>query len=154
MKPYYTWQAVLEDGNILNQFEGEDETPFSEVDAVKDEIESFRIDGEDDSFVEVFLKKTKKGTVNCNGKKTFSLKDKTLPIELVYSRRNQVRVKIGEGVPLSSRVTHRIGLSNTNENLVLEVFPGLQMAPKNVLKKVYNKSTKKETDTNITADFE
>jgi len=154
MKPFYTWKATLEDGTVINQYNGEVETLFSEVDSNMDTLELFRLDGEDESYCEVKLKGSKKGEININGKKTAKMKDKNLPIELVYSRRGQVRVKVGEGTPLDTRITHRVGIGNSEEEIVCEIFPGLLMAEKKAMQKTKDKVTQEIIEEDITTDFE
>jgi len=154
MKPFYTWKATLNDGTVINQYEGETETMFKEVDDNMDELESFRLDGEDNTYCEVTLKGTKKAQININGKKVAKMKSKNLPLSLIYSRRGKVRVAVGEGTVLDSRITHRIGIGNSEEEIVCEIFPGLQMAEKKAIKKTKDKITHEETEEDIAADFD
>ena len=112
-----------------------------------DKLETFRLVGEDGSFYEA---NWVKGVIDCNGKKVESLSKISGKVELIYSRRNRVRVQIGKGTPLSSRVTHRIGLTDDNEEIVVEVFPGLKMAEKKVEGIKVDKISKEGTVEDIT----
>jgi len=128
MKPYYTWKATLDDESVINQFEGKKETLFKEVEDNKNKLVTFRIEAEDGEFYEVNMSDK---TINCNDEvlKTFSVKE---DVELVYSRRNQARIEVGTGKILDSRVIHRIGLKTDNDELIIEAFPGLKMAERNI----------------------
>jgi hypothetical protein len=153
MKPFYTWVALLEDNNVIHQYEKDKETMFSEIEKNKNKLESFKIVGDDESFCEVFLKGKKKGTINLNDDGVKEIKNKKLDLELIYSRRGQVRVQVGSGEILNSRVTHRIGLKNVEQEVVCEIFPGVEMAEKKARFKDVNRKSKEGTIQDITKNF-
>lgn len=150
MNPYYTWTAVFIDGSELNQFnEDGSENLFKEIEESKEALVQFRLTGEDDSHYEANLLK---GEIDCNGKLIKSFASITGEVKLIYSRRNQVRVKIGQGTPLDSRVIHRIGLVDDDEQIIIEVFPGLHMAEKKVEVYQEKKSSKEVSQEDITLE--
>jgi len=153
MKPFYTWKATFNDNSVINQYNKDEETLFREVENNKDNLKSFRLTGEDNSFCEVVLQGDKKAEINVNDKKIIKMKNKKELLNLVYSRRGQVRVKVGTGTILESRQTHRIGLENNNETIVVEMFPGLNMATKFTKVKHLDKKSLKETEENMTLEF-
>jgi len=151
MKPFYTWKTTSKDGNVINQYEGNVEIPFSEVDKLKDELELFRLDGEDKTYLEVDLVK---GELDSNGKKKLKLSNNKLPVELIYARRNKVRVMVGVGTPLSQQVTHRLGIKNSEETIVLEIFPGLLQSEKKASLIRTNNVSKENTEEDVINHFD
>ena len=149
MKAFYTWEAKF-NGDIpnINQFEKDGkENLFKDVEDNIDKLETFRLVGEDGSFYEANLVK---GEIDCNGKNVESLSKVSGKVGLIYSRRNRVRVQIGKGTPLDSRITHRIGLKDDNEEIVIEVFPGLGQVEKKVEVITIDKNRKEGTVEDIT----
>ena len=121
----YTWKANFSDATSLTQFdENEDEVKFGEVEARMDELESFELVGDTDSYTA--------DLVNGEILHDANVLDDTFAgeadLQLKYKRRNQVRTNFGGDV-LDHRTTHVLGLTDGDGEAVVEVFPGLEMAP-------------------------
>jgi len=148
MKLFYTWSALLKDGSVIKQFDGEEETKFSVVDSNMENITNFRLDGKDESYCNADLVN---GEITFNGNKISEISKLDGDVKLIYSRRNQVRVKVGTGEPLDSRTIHRLGVKDNDEEIVVEIFPGLEMAEKKVSLVKEKKSTKEASNEDITS---
>jgi len=143
----FTWKARLSDETEINQIDGKKETLFSEVEKNKNKLASFRIENTEGEYYEADLFH---GIIDCNGKLTKEFTEASP--QLVYMRRNQVRVDAISGKKLSARVIHIIGLKNEDGNIstTVEVFAGLSHLSKKVL--VKRQSFNKVEEEDITAN--
>jgi len=137
---HYKWEATFKSALPIKQFEKGVETPFSVIEQNKDDLKTFKIVADDGEFYEVDIIK---GEINCNGKKNekLELMKNEVP-DLIYSRRNQVRLNIVTGEQLSKRTTHMLGLKTNTEKIVIEAFPGLGIKEKKI--KLKTEDTEKD----------
>ena len=124
----FYWEAELNDGTVMPQFNGEDETLFSEVENNMSDLAFFRIVSSDDSevfeidFANLELTDHKGKKYNVTGSNP----------SLIYKRRNHVRMEVGSNKILDARVNHIIGLKTDSDEMSFEVDAGQGMRPKKV----------------------
>lgn len=125
----YYWKAIFSDATELVQFDALDvETPFSEVEVRKAELNEFHVISADDS--EIF----RADLVN----KIIYTPTTNYPItgtnpQLIYKRRNSVRMEIGgKGKILDASVIHILGIITSTQEKQLEIFAGQGVKPKKI----------------------
>ena len=124
----FYWIAEFDDKSTITQFDSKDkEIMFSEVEAKKDNLVKFIISSADDK---------ESYTVDLKGKNIISpnviytLTGKNP--ELIYKRRNSVRLSVGSSEGLAPSVVHILGIKTDKEEKQIEVFAGQGMKPKKV----------------------
>ena len=116
----YHWKAVLDDDTVINQFDGETETPYSEIIDNMSSIKTFEIDEVDgDNVYKVDLD---------NYTFTFNGEDKTPSgitgsgkATLIFRRRNQVRVDEFGQVITPARTTYIIGFKIDGKSYTADI---------------------------------
>ena len=142
----YTWKAVLDDDTEIAQIDDKgNEVLFAEVEKNKDKLSYFHIisaDGEEQYSVDMNSGEIigPNVTYTVDGEK----------FELIYKRRNKVRLATGTGALLPGITTHIIGLESDTDKKEFQVFAGKEMKPKEVNVKEGKKDD--ETVTNVTSN--
>jgi len=124
----FSWEARFSDESVIAQFDKDGkEIKYGVVEKKIDDLEEFVIVSKnlDEMYIVNLVDKTIVGpdisyTVVGNG------------AELIYRRRNDVRLELGTGNRLDPRVRHIIGIKTDKEEKVVEVFYGLGMKPKKI----------------------
>lgn len=141
-KPYFVWQADLEDTSTISQFVSDKETLFSEVEKNMDAVIKFQISAENGEYYAANLLT---GEIDCNHKLIEKIElPKGKKAKLIYKRRNQVRTDISTGEMMSSRMTFFLGLRSDKDEKIITIFPGLGQLGRSV------KLRNKEIETDIT----
>ena len=149
----YIWEADFSDASTLAQFdENGNEVKFGDVEARMDDLQVFRLVG-DDGISDAYEVDLTTGLISHDGNVIDSEFAGKTALKLVYSRRNQVRVN-SAGEKLSERTTHRVGLAKDSKDAVVEVFPGLEMAPASIKIKYKDDKTKNKDITQLIKDKE
>ena len=137
---HFKWEATFNLAPDIKQFDNENENMFSLVEAQKDILKTFKIIADNGEYYSADLIK---GEIDCNGKSFEKIKlIKDEKPTLVYSRRKQVRGDATTGQLLSSRTIHRIGIKTSEDEIVIEAFPGLGVKEKSI--KVKTNSIEKD----------
>ena len=135
----YYWIAKFDDNSEIEQFDEDDnEILFKEVLDKMDELEVFSItDGNETYEVDLVKQEIK------SPKESFKVTGSNP--ELIYFRRNQVRMEIGANRPLlPPRVVHHLGIKTNTQEQKFEVFAGQGVRPKKV--EYNNVKTNKKID--------
>jgi len=135
----YYWKAIFSDGSSLEQFENEKEVLFKEVEKRMEDLYRFYVISEDEK--EVYY-------VDLKNKKLFSPK-KTFTItgsnpELIYKRRNVVRIDRASGKVIDPTVIHILGLKTSTQEKQFEICGGNVNRPKKAELVDLKRKTKKD----------
>ena len=131
----YNWKAVFSDDTELEQFNGEDEVLFSEVEKDMDKLSKFYLIS-DDGLEEYVVDFDSSEVISPSGSQSVKGDNP----KLVYFRRNIVRGEVGTGRILDSRQIFFLGLETDDDRVVLEIAPQLLMSPKKVIMEIVEKS--------------
>ena len=124
----FYWIAEFDDKSTIMQFDSKDnETKFSEVEANKEHLVKFSIASADDK--ELYIADLKDMMII--GPNTSYELSGALP-ELIYKRRNSVRIEVGTSKNLAPSVVHILGIKTDKDEKQLEVCAGQGMKPKKV----------------------
>lgn len=141
---YFKWEATFKNLPKMKQFNGNEEILFSEIEKNKKDLTTFKIVAENGEY---YLIDLIKGEFDFNGKKKEKINLGTKMPQLIYSRRNRLRINPSTGEQLEKITIHRIGIKTDLDNYVIEVFPGLG------LRKKYVKFKTKTTEKDVTNDI-
>jgi len=124
----FYWVAEFDDGAEFAQFDSKGkEVMFSEVEAKIEHLVKFSIVSADDK--ELYIADLKEMML-IGPSVSYELTG-SYP-ELIYKRRNSVRLTVGSSEGLPPSVVHIIGIKTDKEEKQLEVFAGQGMKPKKV----------------------
>ena len=124
----FYWIAEFDDGAEFAQFDSKGkEVMFSEVEANKEHLVKFSIASADDK--ELYIADLKEMML-IGPSVSYELTG-SYP-ELIYKRRNSVRIAVGSSEGLPPSVVHILGIKTTKEEKQMEVFAGQGMKPKKV----------------------
>ncbi len=148
----FSWIATFKNGTIVKQFDNNgkeelfkniEESPnkisrdIKELKIVSNNLEYYTIDP---------INKT----IDCNGKRTLKFDSNTPQAEIIYRRRNNVRVTVGSGEVLDPRTTYIIGLKDNINKIEINIFPGLKMMSRKIeIERTKDNKKTKEDITNL-----
>jgi len=124
----FYWIAEFKNGSKIVQFDKEgNETLFKEVEDNKEDLVKFFIVSHDvkEEYIADLVNKMLIGP-----NVSYELTGKNP--ELIYKRRNRVRMEVGSGNIIDPSVTHILGIKTDTEEKQFEVFAGQGMKPKKV----------------------
>jgi len=122
----FYWKAFFSDSSSIEQFDKKDnEVLFKEVLDKMNLLETFIITDDNEEYVVDLVDKTIETPY-----KTYTVVGKNP--ELIYFRRNSVRLEIGTGKSLPPSVVHHVGIKTDSDEKKVEIFPGQGMKPKEV----------------------
>jgi len=124
----FGWIADFKDGSSITQFnKNGKETLFKEVEDNMGNLAKFSIISADDKEL-YFADLINKLLVGPNV--SYELTGKSP--ELIYKRRNRVRLEMGSGKILVPSIIHILGIKTSTEEKQFEIFAGQGLKPKKV----------------------
>jgi len=124
----FYWIADFDDDSTITQFDKDgNEVMFSEIEDIKSQLVKFSIISADNK--ELYIADLKE-LMLIGPNTSYELVGNTP--ELIYKRRNSVRMEVGSNTILPPSVVHILGIKTDKEEKQIEVFAGQGMKPKKV----------------------
>jgi hypothetical protein len=141
----YYWEATFDDNSVLVQFDEKgDEILFKKVLDNMDALETFSVVNLDDENEVYTVDLVNKSIIGPN----ISYNITGSSPELIYFRRNSVRMELGSNKVIDPLVVHHLGIKTSTQEKKLEIFKGLGQRPK----KIDFNDVKKKVKKDITKD--